>query len=271
VFKIDTAGNETVLYNFTGNSDGCSPMQGLTMDKSGNLYGTASACSDFSRGTIFKIDSAGNFKVLHIFAGAPSDGATPVLGRLLMDQSGSLYGLATQGGLTTPCPDLGCGVLYRLSRNGTFTVLHKFAGGAQDGCIPFGHVVQDASGNLYGTTSGCGSNNAGIIWKIDQTGKETVLHHFAGGVSDGCTPSAGLTLDSKTGNLYGTTNYCGTQNDGALYELSAQGKLTLLHSFNGSDGAYPEGEVLRTSNGTLFSTTNYFGSGGYGTVWSYVP
>jgi uncharacterized repeat protein (TIGR03803 family) len=271
VFKIDTAGNESVLYSFTGNSDGCFPFQGLVMDKSGNLYGTTSDCSDYKAGTVFKLDSAGNLKTLHIFAGAPSDGETPVLGRLLMDQSGNLYGLTISGGLVTPCPDLGCGVLYKISKSGVFTVLHKFAGGTQDGCTPYGHVMQDPSGNLYGTTAACGSNNAGIIWKIDQTGKETVLHNFAGGTLDGCTPSAGVTLDSKTGNLYGTTNYCGAQNDGTLYELSAKGKLTLLHSFNGSDGAYPEGEVLRTPNGTMFSTTNYFGSGGYGTVWSYVP
>jgi uncharacterized repeat protein (TIGR03803 family) len=76
----------------------------------------------------------------------------------------------------------------------------------------------------------------------------------------------GVTRDSK-GNLYGTTGWCGAHNAGTLYQLSAKGKLRLLHCFRkGSDGANPWGEVLRTTKGTLFGVT-YDG----GTVWSYVP
>jgi len=266
VFKIDTAGNETVLYSFTGGADGCNPNQGLIRDDAGNLYGTTWACGPkFNSGTIFKLDAAENFNLLHSFSGWPSDGASPEYGRLKGDESGNLYGVTPHGGAS------GDGVLYKLSTTGKLTLLHSFAGPLSDGCLPFGSVVRDKAGNFYGTTDWCGSsNNYGTIWKVTREGEETILHNFAGGPSDGCNPHAGLTQDSN-GNLYGITLGCGAYNYGALYELTSSGKFILLHSFDSSDGASPWGEVLWTSNGTLFGTTTGGGTGAYGTVWSYVP
>lgn len=262
VFKIDPAGKETVLYSFGGGADGCFPFQGLVVDETGNLYGTTAGCGlgELGYGTIFKVDKAGNFINLHIFTRESSDGGNPHYGHLLLDKGGNLYGVTLWGGA------YGEGVVYKLSTNGTFTVLHSFAGGASDGCNPYGSVAQDEGGNLYGTTSGCASHNYGNIWRVSQNGEETILHNFAGGKSDGCGLQTGVTLDSK-GNLYGDTAWCGANNEGTLYELGAQGKLTLLHSFgNGSDGRNPWGEVLRAPNGTLLGVT-YDG----GTVWSYAP
>src|SRR5208283_5070680 len=153
VFKIDTAGNETVLYNFyRGSDDGCYPRQGLVVDTSGNLFGTTSECGSTGypgSGTIFKIDSAGNFTVLHSFAG--SDGAYPYFGHLTMDKNGVLYGVTPLGGAYD------AGVLYKLTTDGRLSVLHSF-GGASDGCYPWGTVAMDKAGNLYGTTHSCGSN-----------------------------------------------------------------------------------------------------------------
>jgi len=264
VFKIDTAGNETVLYNFTGGSDGCDPMQGLILDESGSVYGTTEGCGSSSDGTIFKVDSAGKFTLLHSFTGAPSDGAYPQNGYSTVDESGNSYGLTASGGAHNH------GVLYESSGSGTLTLLHSFAGGKSDGCLPLGSVQSDKFGNLYGTTFECGSHNLGTIWKVSRKGKETILHNFAGGASDGCGPQAGVVLDSK-GNLYGITLACGAHNYGALFRLSAKGRLTLLHSFDDSDGAYPIGELLRTAEGTVFGTTVSGGSYYDGTVWSYVP
>jgi uncharacterized repeat protein (TIGR03803 family) len=269
VFKIDTAGNETLLHKFNGSSDGCYPWQGLVADASGALFGTTWECGAAGNGTIFKVDSTGSFTVLHNFAGYPSDGANPQLGHLTIDKSGNLYGVTTVGGSE------GDGALYELNTSGKLTLLHSFKG--SDGCNPFGSVMGDIAGNLYGTTGYCGSHDDGTIWKVSRGGKETTLHQFAGGASDGCNPVAGVSRDSK-GNLYGVTSGCGAHgNYGALYELSASGKLTLLHSFDGSDGTYPYGEVLRTTNGKLFGTTYAGGNNncpaqyGCGTVWSYAP
>jgi uncharacterized repeat protein (TIGR03803 family) len=269
VFKIDTKGNETVLYSFDGST---SPYQGLVRDKAGNLYGTTSSwyCSD--DGTVFKVDSAGSFTLLHSFTGGPSDGACPYYGHLTMDKSGNLYGLTWGGGA------YGYGVLYELSKGGTFTVLHSFNNSSSDGCYPYGSVLMDKAGDLYGTTSGCGSYYYGTIWKVSKKGKETILHNFAGSPSEGCTPYAGVAQDTK-GNLYSVTAGCGLNYYyGTVYELSAKRKLTLLHSFDGADGELPIGEVLRTPSGKLFGTAYYGGTSNCriyystcGTVWSYVP
>ena len=269
VFRIDTARTETVLYSFTGNSDGCYPWQGLVRDKAGDLYGTTSSCGSSGYGTIFKVNSAGAFTLLHSFTGRSSDGAYPYFGHLSMDKAGNLYGVTSGGGAH------GNGVLYELSKSGTFRVLHSFAGGTSDGCAPSGSVTQDKAGTFYGTTEYCGSSKAGTIWEVGKTGKETILHNFAGGTSDGCNPAAGVTRDPK-GNLYGVTYGCGANGDGALYQLSAGGTLSLLYSFGGSDASSgPIGEVLRTAKGTLFGTTLTPSppccENTYGTVWSYVP
>jgi len=270
VFKIDTAGNETVLYDFTGGSDGCRPEQGLARDKAGNLYGTTYTCGSSGYGTIFRVDSAGNFTILHSFTGASSDGGSPQDGHLIMEKSGNLYGMTDLGGGSNACNGGNCGVLYELTKNGRFTLLHSFAGATADGCYPEGSVVQDKCGNFYGTTASCGSKNSGTIWKVSKKGKETILHNFAGGTSDGCLPEAGVARDSK-GNLYGVTTYCGANGYGALYELSAKSRLTLLRSFDYSDGDGPVGEVLRTAKGTLFGTASGGGTYGFGTVWKDVP
>lgn len=284
VYKIDTDGNETILYNFMGGiSDGCAPSQGVVMDKSGNLYGTTAGCGASGSGcggpgcgTVFKLTPEGKETLLHSFVG--SDGSLPEFGHLLIDDQGDLYGVTSQGGASN------AGELYRLTARGKLTVLHSFAGGAKDGCYPFGTPAVDKAGNFYGTTAGCGASNEGTVWKVSQKGAETILHSFAGGTSDGAIPRGGVVLDSE-GNLYGDT-YLGGEfgtclqegTCGVLYEL-ARGKhaVTLLHSFSGSDGANPIGEVLRDAKGNLYGTTQNGGSGkvcnpfGCGTVWSYVP
>jgi len=264
VFKVDTAGNETVLHSFAEGRDSCSPDQGLVRDNAGNLYGTTTRCGSSNKGTIFKIGSEGRFTLLHSFSGYPADGARPFYGHLTVDKSGNLYGVTFYGGVH------GRGALYELSKKGTFVLLYSFKGGRKDGCLPYGSVVQDKAGNLYGTTGDCGFNDGGTIWKVSKNGKETILHNFAESTSDGCRPYGGVARDSK-GNLYGITYACGANGGGALYELSTSGGLTVLHSFDFSDGADPIGEVLLTAKGILFGTTYAYGGDGYGTVWMYVP
>jgi uncharacterized repeat protein (TIGR03803 family) len=268
-FKIDTTGHLKVLHSFSG-ADGCFPEQGLVQDKAGNLYGTTWGCGTYNHGTIFKLDSAGNFTLLHSFAGPPSDGAEPQYKHLTIDPAGNLYGVTMNGG-SGGCQNYygsGCGVLYKLSRGGAFTMLHSFTGA--DGCFPNGSVTRDIHGNLYGTTYQCGSDNYGTIWKASATGKETILHDFAGGTSDGCYPAAGLTRDSK-GNLYGVTYECGYDQNGVLYKLGASGTYTLLHRFDFTDGAALYGEVLLTTDGNLLGTAGGGGTYGQGTVWRYAP
>jgi uncharacterized repeat protein (TIGR03803 family) len=261
VFKLDTAGNETVLHSFAGGtSDGCYPS-GVIMDGAGSLYGTASECGTSNDGTVFKIDTAGNETILHNFTG--SDGRGPNGGHLILDKAGNLYGVAGSGGPS------GYGVLYKLSKEGTLTLLHSFANSYSDGCYPVGTVAKDKAGNFYGTTWECGSHRDGVVWRVSKTGAETDLHNFDGS-KEGCWPTAGVVRDSQ-GNLYGNTSECGIANTGTVWELSPKGKLTLLHSFLQIDGADPSGELLRTAKGTLYGATSHGGSYGGGTVWKYEP
>jgi uncharacterized repeat protein (TIGR03803 family) len=261
VFKVDTAGTETVLHSFTGGTaDGCQPYQGLIMDAKGNLYGTTFAGGAYNEGMVFKLTAKGTETLLHSFEGEGSDGGYPVFGHLLMDKAGHLYGLTESGGSSNK------GVLYKLTARGEETILYNFAGGSSDGCEPYGSVAMDKAGNLYGTTVFCGAYNYGTIWKVSKKGKETILHNFAGGSPDGCNPQAGVVLDSKD-NIFGDTGFCGAYGYGTVWKVSKKGLLTLLHSFDYSDGYFPDGELLRTAKGELFGTTYMGGTDGYGTVW----
>jgi uncharacterized repeat protein (TIGR03803 family) len=213
IFKLDKSGKETVLYSFTGGSDGCYPV-GVTLDADGNLYGVAAnggseVCSFGGDGVVFKLDTAGTFSALHTFGG--SDGSTPT-STLLLDSRGNLYGTTAYGGSSTSCP-FGCGTVFEVTSDGTESVLYSFCSlrNCTDGEIPAGGpLVRDSRGTLYGTTdeggtyrTGCNRGSCGVVFKLDSAGKETVLHNFSGR-ADGGVPVAGLVRD-RAGNLYGTT------------------------------------------------------------------
>jgi len=270
VFEVDKNGKETVLYSFTGGSDGRNPVGGLLRDKAGILYGTTGNGGAYGYGNVFELDKNGKETVLHSFAGGSSDGEYPYYTNLLMDKNGNLYGVTQNGGGATNCGNGGCGVVYKLSKSGTLTVLHSFGGETTDGCYPFGTPAMDKMGNLYGTTNECGASSAGIVWKVSQSGTETVLHNFAGGMSDGANPYAGVIMDAK-GNLYGDTDEGGASGDGTVYELNKKGTLTVLHSFAGSDGAYPYDNLIRDAKGNFYGTASEGGNDSDGTVWKLSP
>lgn len=165
VYKIDRNGEYSVLYSFTGKSDGCEPLGSLAMDENGTLYGAASDCGDFNKGILFKLARTGSFTVLYAFSGDADDGNGP-FGGVTRDRSGNLYGTTLFGG---DCGlELGgCGTVFKFSPSGNMTILHSF-NGESDGSSPWCNVILDAAGNLYGTTSmgGLGGNGAGTVWKL---------------------------------------------------------------------------------------------------------
>jgi uncharacterized repeat protein (TIGR03803 family) len=220
VFKLDPSGAETVLYSFTGGTDGGNPAAGLVQDAAGNLYGTTAEGGDTSCfkpsgcGTIFELDKAGLETVLHSFTGAP-DGEFPGAG-LVRDTAGNLYGTTTNGGAGTLCVS-SCGTVFKLDSTGTETVLYRFTGGA-DGGNPDAGLVRDAAGNLDGTTIGGGAHNDGTVFELGIAGTETVLYSFTG-QRGGSQPRAGLLRDSA-GNLYGTTEFGGAFDAGVVFKLT---------------------------------------------------
>jgi len=256
VFKITTAGVETVLHAFQGSpNDGVRPWAGL-VDVVGTLYGTTEYGGANNAGTVFKITTAGAEKVLHSF-GNGNDGAYPYAG--LINVGGTLYGTTTYGG-SGSCT-YGCGTVFKITTKGVETVLYSFKGG-NDGAYPRAALI-DVAGTLYGTTEYGGANNAGTVFKITTAGAEKVLHSFGNG-NDGAYPYAGL-IDVG-GTLYGTTYNGGTGSCtygcGTVFKITMKGVETVLYSFKGgSDGANPWAGLIDVA-GTLYGTTENGGGGG---------
>jgi uncharacterized repeat protein (TIGR03803 family) len=261
VYKVDSSGVETVLYNFTGGTDGGDPQSGLIRDPQGNLYGTTlfGGAGNVPEGVIYKVDVTGLETVLYTFDGK-SDGANPGEGGLTSDSAGNFYGATSDGG------NLGLGVIYKLNATGQESVQYNFTG-TRDGAHPQGEVISDASGYLYGTTSQGGTLLTGGIGKgvIYQYTSFLVEEYTFTGGSDGGTPKSGVIRDS-TGALYGTTSEGGTADQGVVYKLF-DGE-TVLHSFTGgADGGVPEAGVIMDDAGNLYGTTTKGGTAGYGVVY----
>jgi uncharacterized repeat protein (TIGR03803 family) len=265
VYKLNTKGRLTLLHSFAGGTtDGCDALGGVIEDKVGNLYGTTAECGASGGGTVYKLNTKGRLTLLHSFAGGASDGALPIYTGLLMDNEGDLYGVTVGGGTSNG------GVVYKLSRTGSLSVLHSFTP-TTDGCSPYGTLVMNKAGDLYGTTNLCGSHNGGIVWRVSKANRETVLYNFAGGFTDGANPFSGVVMDAK-GNLYGDTNGGGAWLSGIIYRVSKDGRLTLLHSLRGgTNGGFPYGGLVRDAAGSLYGTTEEDGSDFYGTVFKFAP
>jgi uncharacterized repeat protein (TIGR03803 family) len=159
VFKLSPAGKKTTLYSFGGvASDGIAPSADLISDSSGNLYGTAAGGGIYGAGTVFEVTPGGKETALYQFTGG-DDGDGPVA-PLVRDAEGNLYGTTLKGG------SAGFGVVFELSKSGTFTVLHTFAGPPNDGSLPEGGLLP-YNGVFYGTTIGGGKYGDGTIYKLE--------------------------------------------------------------------------------------------------------
>ena len=286
----------TVLHTFTGGKDGSYPDSNLTADAAGNLYGTTQIGGADGAGTVFELSPGPNdkwqFSVIYTFTGG-TDGGNP-LGSLVFDAAGNAYSTTSSGGAN------GLGVVFELTpppqgapaKTWTESVLYSFQGGSNDGAAPFGNVVFDSAGNLYGTTSigglthlGCAlpAKGCGTIFELSPSGagswSERILHRFRDAFGEGAAPRAGLVIDAL-GNLYGTTYdggnnvECGGYGCGTVFELlpPAAGKkhwiFKNLIDFNGADAALPAGG-LTLNAGALYGTTNYGGAYNKGVVFSF--
>ncbi len=222
---------------------------------------------------IATVTASGQERVLHTF-GHDGDGSYPYAS-LIGDAAGNLYGTTSDGGIHNN------GTVFELTpRQGggwTESVLHSFGNGA-DGTQPDAGLIFDATGNLYGTTSGGGIHNYGTVFKLTpgQGGgwTETVLHSFGNG-EDGRTPYAGLIFDAA-GSLYGSTYYGGIHGAGSVFELTPTGtgdwSEKVLYSFGrGTDGQWPYASLIWGDAGNLYGTTGGGGIHGYGTVFELTP
>jgi uncharacterized repeat protein (TIGR03803 family) len=258
VFEITPSGKLTTLYSFcsqTNCTDGTEPAGLLIQATDGGLYGTTLGGGANGYGTVFKITPSGKLTTLHSFDG--TDGNTPFAG-LVQATDGKFYGTTYEGGANNE------GTVFKITPSGTLTTMHSFD--VTDGDEPVAGLVQAADGNLYGTTTGDGASSYGTVFKITLRGRLTTLHSFD--VTDGDEPGTGLLIQATDGNLYGTTIGGGANGFGTVFEITPRGRLTTLHSFDGTDGGYPYAMLVQDTNGSFYGTTSEGGANNDGTVFS---
>jgi uncharacterized repeat protein (TIGR03803 family) len=255
VFKVDSSGVVTIGQGLGcgAPSVGCEPAAGPFRDPEGNLYGTTTSGQ---RSSVFELDTNNVLTALHVFKGGVDDGSSP--NSTLVSINGELYGTTYAGGGTGCSGSLGCGTIYKVTKDGVFTIVYRFTGGA-DGAYPQG-VIRDTEGNLYGVAeSNVTVPGGGTVFKLDTTGAFTVLYTF--GLVDatgGLTPVGRLSWNPADGSITGATKGGGTC-CGVVFRLDANGNETVIHNFFGREtGSGPNAGVLDVG-GVLYGTTSYGG------------
>jgi len=257
VFEVAAGSNTiTTLASFNG-TNGANPYAGLIMDGSGNLYGTAYSGGANGDGTVFEV-AAGSNAITTLASFDGTNGANPIAG-LIMDGSGNLYGTTYYGGANSH------GTVFEMAAgSNTITTLASFSGA--NGAGPYGGLIMDGSGNLYGTTAYGGAGQVGAVFEV-AAGSNTItaLASFDG--TNGANPIAGLIMDGS-GNLYGTTVGGGANSDGTVFEVAAgSNTITTLASFNGTNGNSPYAGLIMDGSGNLYGTTYKGGAHGDGTAF----
>jgi uncharacterized repeat protein (TIGR03803 family) len=247
----------TPLASFNG-TNGFGPV-GVTFDASGNLYGTTAGGGAKGVGTVWEL-AKGSSTIITL---APFDGfnGRESTSGVTFDASGNLYGTARNGGAS------GFGTVWELAKgSSTITALASF--NLTNGVEPTSGVTIDANGNLFGATFGGGASFHGTVWELAKgSGVITPLASFNG--TNGGGPSGGVTIDAN-GNLFGTTAGGGANTVGTVWELAkGSGVITLLASFNGTNGSDPVAGVTFDANGNLYGTASEGGASGVGTVWEF--
>lgn len=243
-------GGYKVLYNFlAGGGDAYFPYGGLVAVKD-KLYGTSENGGTADDGTIYEASTSGKEHLIHSFGRNP-DGVFPWAPPTSLN--GKLYGTTYLGGSS------GNGAVYGATAGGKEWIVYSFQSG-QDGGNPYGGLITNGTGNLFGTTSAGGHDGNGTVFKLTTAGKKTVLHSFGGTADyDGAYPYASPI--SVNGALYGTAYEGGRYGRGIVYEITKTGKYRELYSFGATSGdaAWPVAPLIYV-NGAFYGTTEYGGT-----------
>jgi uncharacterized repeat protein (TIGR03803 family) len=212
-------------------------------------------------------------QILYSFGDKPDDTLGPD-GALVQGNDGNFYGISDAGGIgggpISKGGFSGAGTVFKVTPNGTETVLYSFGGTPTDGAQPQG-LIRGSDGKLYGTTLNGGANFRGTVFELTLDGAQTILHSFAGG-SDGDHPAAGV-IQGNDGNFYGTAINYFENSYGMVFKLTPEGILTRLHTFAAgpNDGDFPFGSLLLGRDGNLYGTTPEGGTNNSGTVFKITP
>ena len=254
----------TTLASFDFTTTGSQP-QGVMSDANGDLFGVAEESGPGFDGTIFELPKGSSTpNVLFSFSSsnAGTDGGRPV-GNLVMDNSGNLFGVTGGGGANN------LGTVFEFTPStSTFTPLVSFSLALGYGCA--GNLLIDSAGDLFGTASGGGANNEGVVFEIVHNSNAiTDLASFDS--THGRGPQCGL-LEDASGNFFGTTLAGGTNDDGTIFELpKGATSVTSLASFNGTNGIQPQGALIEDKFGDLLGTAPFGGAYQSGTLFGLAP
>jgi len=271
VFKLTSPGIDHVLANFAAFGAG-GESNGPLLNVGGTLYGAAiiggpNDCGGSGCGAIFKLGPNGTPILVYAFRGG-TDGAYPTGG--LTDIGGALYGTTLFGG-SAGCGDArGCGTVFKVTPDGTETVLYAFDGGqdGSTGAIYPGAAMIESGGIMYGTTEAGGAQGGGTVFRITPSGVMKILYSFQGG-ADGADVNGGLV--ELGGAFYGTTAYGGVADAGTIFKITKSGAESVLYAFKGcADGSQPVGSLLAV-DGVLYGTTSAGGAAGQGTMFEVTP
>jgi uncharacterized repeat protein (TIGR03803 family) len=263
LFRVQPDGTGyAVVHHFASSSGGgYYPQAPLLVGSGGILYGTTQSGGGGNGGTLFTLNPDGSgLQFIHGFSYSAA-GSAPV-GNLVQDTVGRLYGVAQNGGAGAAR-----GTIFRLTVNRAIAYhrLHSFW---RAPTAPYGAVLQASDGTLFGTTSGGGTTDRGIVFQANADGSNyRIVHTFAGSPADGANPYASL-IQATDGKLYGTTQSGGANNAGTLYRLDLDGTgFLVVYHFAYPTGGGPAGPVLQGSDGKLYGTTLSGGSGSRGVVF----
>lgn len=257
----------SVLYDFGsgGDQDPVSPSYSglIAQGRDGNLYSTApSLLNEYSYyGAAFKFTPLGALTVLYAFA-AGASGASPYSG-LVMGRDGNFYGTTDYYGGTN------YGTVFKITPDGTLSVLYTFTGQA-DGGHPYAPPIQGSDGNLYGTTTAgsYGVSDYGTVYKLTPAGRLTALYQFD--QAHGTSPFTPL-VEGNDGNFYGVTVTGGNLNLGVVFRISPSGKFRVLYNFDRTHGSQPYGPLVLANDGNFYGTTFNGGTKGSGVVFKITP
>ena len=263
VFRIDASGGVTTIHEFAGGEDGQNPAGDLLLASDGNFYGVTPGDGSSTTlcvtlcGTVYRVDTNGDFAVVHRFQTADGFGLTA---GLIEAQPGDLWGTTIVGGEPACTDDDSCGTVFRLHFDGGFQTMHAFA--LDEGNQPKGTLVLADNGNIYGVTSRGGQNGTGTVFQITQNGNLTAIYDYD---PSSCNDVIDGLIQVDSGDLVGACNGPGS---GAVFRLSTGGSFQTVYSLDlsGDDGAGP-GKPMQASDGLLYGVNVLGGAHSGGTLY----
>jgi uncharacterized repeat protein (TIGR03803 family) len=274
IFRVSSTGVFTLLYTFTGGTDGGFPVDGVIEGSDGNFYGTTvsggaiNAAGFPGYGTIFQITPAGVLNTIYTFTGGDADGSNPYAG-LVEGSDGFLYGTTNSDEVGDTLYEFGS--VFKVSKTGTLTTLYHFGDG-NDGANPDGGLLEASDGSFYGSTHNGGlyandddDTGQGVLYNITPSGTFTTLYEFTGQADSG-RPEGALTHGSD-GNLYGTTTISPA---GTLFQMTPAGGFVTL-GLLGTNPTESLGGPIVGSDGNFYGTTDNGGTNSSGSIFQANP